>query len=1343
MKYFIVLTILGLVDATFKLATMTPNRKQEVCIDSGATLNQMQSIWDDLNNSLATGTRSCTLEEGTFSFVNERDYKTLLQAVFSSDVPLKLDCVLKDDYKQQISFETDGDLIPKEHPSIVNCKTRAYISDIRPRVEHPEERTEKVAASGHSKRGMTDDERALEEELRALLTKKEIYIMNLQEEKNKWRLLGEYEDVKEKLTSSRNNEEKIKKMIADKDELILHLESEKNENRISKISHDEMRHKIKKLENSLNREKEQNERDMVRLKSSGGIVTTILPIISAVTLLASPALAIDLRHKNSHARNRVGSGNNVFPGLTDDTCSLVDYNVKCYAFEVLLNRNMYPFSSSHIHKRTVLEAFNDKIIEKNEGRICEMKDTKRTSKCDEEKSKIKAHCPNNFMGAHYLDSDGKLSGIYCESDKEITEDCKFCRSVKSGSTTIRKATVQMQDAMCQEGDETYDGPYLKPKGFCKIGVKTFKECTNYHSEFLSVPFFTTKNKGKIYLDKLILRNDDASTAEGFICYDHLGQVDGERKQETETRQFHRISVKRCNSDNETQKRKCSGDEFFCKTFDCTTNYPDTYCMAAPGSGDVLLHYAGTWIKPVCFGYENALVSREVTAPLNLTEEECIGCSTQCLKHGISVSSTGFLINSAIACSHGHCITKAQTPSTLIEMNYPGMSKFHGGDIGIHLSHNDDTVSSHLVVHCESRDSCGVNECLLCYHSFINYHCHTVLSGLIVFVFLSGASLLIIKMLIILSHVIKMLPSRITYPVSWLFTCCSWLTRKMKSKARDMRRRINDEIGWDRNVDVEAQAVNPARFVRVRGPLPRYGKFMTLMCLITVASSCSELVMSNSKMTKCLHKNGKTTCSVSGTVILRAGSIGSEACFMIKGPSENQKKHISITTLASELTCREGDTYWTSHYSPECFSSRRCHLVSECVSNQCQSWDSNVISNEFSKFANETAMSENRCFEQCGGWACGCFSIQPSCLFVHSRLNSVKKEALRVFNCIDWVHKITFSITSIDGSKEKFSLNDMGSKFFQWGTFSLGLQAEGISATNPISFMQHGKSGFALLDEEFSRIPRAGFIGEVRCSSEASAILAHKSCLRAPQLIKYRPMTDRVDCTSALVDPFIAFKRGSLPQERFGKMFTPSVDKTTVQAVTKSVIEAEIRLTFEGYEVEFENEVSECEASFLNITGCYSCNEGARVCLKIKSESKGTLISHSNDNSMNVIMRIEEGITESCQIIHLSNPEVDEELRYTCGELERSLRIKGTLVAVSPYDDRVTGGGESSVVNPKTSDWSILGWITGFSSWMGGPLKAIGLIILYVAVSILILFFMAFLIRNFITSWVKNKLGKKE
>ncbi|API68885.1 polyprotein [Joa virus] len=1348
-KNILYLALLSCSEAAIRIRGRKELGRSEVCFSDQSPDEAVIVYWLSELDKVYSSDFSCSYSGSDYTGMDRTGINNRINELLSENkrnVSVSLACLGKD---RAIEMETLN-LITENRPMIVNCDTGDFLAEIRTisgrKRVHIEKSPELVSTVLSEVKSRDEDYKSLYQDILGQYNKVTDDLLRLQSEK--LNLDSEKEGKIEKLKDTIDMlEGVVEKLRADN--LKERSLSTRLENELAILAHEKLKAKEPDTDVAVSTQV-LNGGDITSneiRRSHGKTIkqdkeasyTTLAPII-AVTLLASVTTVNSLDNQDD-VFNRPGKSN-WFLGeeSAGHSCLKIDYGSSCKTMSQMLTSDDYRFFQSHSQHLSIFEAYNEGVIEVSSGQFCNNSNGNAVnSNCNSEQSMISFSCPSGFQSAVYIGLDGKMKGTQCPKDHEITEDCLFCRKLKETGSNSNGYGLAVQDLFCQTGAQTFSGPIVPIPNVCSVGLRKVRECSHSTSSYELMPFISFKNNGKYYLPELIMKNTEEVNEGNFACYTHKAQHSGTSGSDAGVSDAEKTKLRADPSICKTGStvNKCTGDSVFCKHYACSGGKPTAFCHVRSGSGPIRVRYGGSWLAPSCIGYERVHVTRPVASVALTPEGDCSTCVSVCKEDGIHVRSTGFLISSAVACQYGYCSSSHQVPSTQIIIPYPGSSQSVGGEIGIHLSHDGEEVGDKLHVFCESKDPCEVHSCLICAHGIINYQCHTALSAFTVVLVLVTVSYFTLCILWKVLRALKLIPNAAKSPAKWLWLVLKWIASRFRSYFQRRREEINRQIGW---IDPEAQV---HRRVFIPGAQAvRYGTYTLMFTLLfCLADSCSENIIASSSISKCRSESGKDVCTLTGTVYLKAGTIGSESCVIIKGISDNQKEYVSIKTESSELLCREGADFWTSLYKPKCLSSRRCHLVSECQGNNCQSWTEDKLSTEFSLLGNSSSMSENRCFEQCGGIGCGCFNINPSCLFVHTTLEAVKPEAVRVFSCIDWVHRLTLSVSSPGQSKVFLSLGALTTHSTGWGSISLGLDAEGVSGSNGMSFMQSRTAGFALVDEPFPLEPRKGFIGEIRCSSEAAAVGASKSCQKAPDLINYKPMTDLIECTSQLIDPFVIFRRGALPQVRNGMTFTMSKNKDGVQALTTGVVKATLSVTFDNYEVEFKTETLDCKASFINITGCYSCNSGARVCLAISAVKQCSFIAENQDTGSVLSFRVNPSIREYCQVIHYSRPHIEEPMEYSCGSKKRPILISGSLIAVHPFNDRNITGGDSIVVNPKTGTWSFYNWFSDFVSWLGGPLRAAGVMILFILVCIVVLFVTLFLLKVFILKLLESRQKK--
>ncbi|ALS88189.1 glycoprotein precursor complex [Zerdali virus] len=1062
------------------------------------------------------------------------------------------------------------------------------------------------------------------------------------------------------------------------------------------------------------------------------VMSTPAAIILTSILASSLSVTAELQNRDTnHMLNRPGRGAYWFSrdGFAVGQCA-INYSQECNSWEHQLDPRAYPFFSSNYDKYSMLEsAFEDPPIIGKEASNCILQYSSSGQRtCAKEAGVIKKHCSDDMRAFFFISQEAKLTIVGCQTGNILSEDCTSCIT-KSGSNN-KIIYKPIQDVVCQKGGSDEIPPVRYSKDICAIGLMKIKSCRKGNSKFERMGFVVTATK-KVYIEEMKMRSRQEYSSDQFLCYKI-------KKEATVKYEAYNVSMcKGFETPAVSDSKDCNGDEYYCGKYPCHVTNPEAHCMLRKHGAVIEVNIGGMWVKPKCVGYEKVLVKRTSLKVANATVRDCTTCLWECGKGEIVIKTHGPKVVYAIACSHGSCKSVMQDPSTFIHIPYPGNSEIVGGNIGIHMTEETSPSNIHLVVHCLPRDSCDISDCLFCVHGLLNYQCHTAYSALLVSTVVMALVSLIFYVLLKSRSVLKLLiPASLT-PFCWLSVFIVWLARKWKERVKKAVKKTNNAIGWTSRREIERE---PERAQYSSGaPGAKYSFYGTvILALVGSAYSCSESVIAESRIMQCNSQTEKTSCKATGTVVLKLGPIGSESCLLLKGLRDNEKQFISIRTDSSELVCREGESFWTSLYSPICLSSRRCHLMGECTGDLCLKWKSNKTSLEFTGKTHDDVIHENKCFEQSGGMGYGCFNVNPSCLYSHAYLKSVYRNGFKVFKCAAWNHRVRLTVNT-HSRTFKITLMAMSTQPTDWGSIGLILDSEGITGSNSYSFMKLGSGSFAIVDEPYSMEPRKGFLGEVRCPTEEAAMKASSVCKVAPNLIEYQPEMDSIECITNMIDPMTIFNRGSLPQVRDKMTFTQSMEKSTVQAMTTGEIKASVRLVLDDYEVEYESNPFDCDATFKNLTGCYSCDEGARMCVQVKTGGNTIFHFSSEEEAINIMFKAYSTETIYCSILHFSKPVIMIEGQYDCGSSRKPMIVKGTLVAIAPHDDRSVEGGSSIVVNPKRGSVDLLGWLSGMSSWFGGPLKTFFIILGFLGIGLVLVVVVIMIIKCGLNQAVSKKM----
>nr|UXX19159.1 glycoprotein precursor [Mukawa virus] len=1029
-----------------------------------------------------------------------------------------------------------------------------------------------------------------------------------------------------------------------------------------------------------------------------------------------------------HLKNRRLMGNHsVSPTLhhLSESCTAIDYDKTCAGFEWTSDPTRYPLFYSKHHMLNIAEAMNQKLISLKSNGGCS--NTGGKVSCKEMFLREHVNCASNPTSILGMGKDGGFHLWECPPKHVFSQDCMQCEDRKENQT---QNLIFLDDAVCQKVDPDQNAihPPPVPRDVCAIGKILYRQCEypvasieRVHYMLLGLP-----DTPAFLFDFNAHVTEDGDPHE-FVCTDQAGKS---------------CSIKQCRGSSSTE---CSGDTTFCNHYTCKAMTAKCSCQKVSGTGTLRVNAAGRWYTPICFGSKMARVLRNAPIQEDRAIRSCPTCITKCETSEITVHTDGLPIESGHLCCSGSCIVKVQEPSTTVKFTRPDACKLNGGPFVIVMDDSKGSPAIKVKGTCEPVPKCLETDCFWCWANWLNFHCHSSAKMALIWITLS---LLLVLAGSIIGYLrgVTMLLKAAWGPIRWTYLLLKWVACILSGRVRRAKKELDSKIARGSQRDEEAQAMEVRSktddgYPRLKG-VPIYMYVVTGLLIIGSCTACSENHLLSTDQITCVPSGSHLVCSVKGEALIKAGPLGSEACIRFGPSTSKQRSVVKIKTLGSSLKCRKGGSYWTASFVPKCMSSRRCHLVSECTGSNCESWRSNQVSSEFAHMTNEAKLSENGCLEQCGGAGCGCFNIHASCLFYRNEFHRADGLTYEVFQCAEWVHEIQLSVTQTSHQPVELTMIDGETKQLDWGTISIAIDGETVASSNAFHFIKSG-SKFAIVDEEFSDIPRKGFLGEIRCPSQASAETVSSACLKAEGLTRYVGQLDSIRCESRMIDPGLIFRRGKLPQSRAGVCFTTKPGSSVVEALTSKPIKVILKASFDGTGLQFDVDPPECSASFMNLTGCYSCNTGTQLCVKAgmgQSGATGTMVLKC-PSGIESAFGVDSNVKAHCFVAHTDRQVINEDCSYSCGRDEKKLHVYGTLQYVEPHDDRVANESSAPIINPKSGAFSWGSWFSGLGDLGGGWLKTILMSILMALAGVVVVLLMLRLLRTVLASALSARWRK--
>jgi hypothetical protein len=432
--------------------------------------------------------------------------------------------------------------------------------------------------------------------------------------------------------------------------------------------------------------------------------------------------------------------------------------------------------------------------------------------------------------------------------------------------------------------------------------------------------------------------------------------------------------------------------------------------------------------------------------------------------------------------------------------------------------------------------------------------------------------------------------------------------------------------------------------------------------------------------------------------------GKEICFTLTEVNETIKLNIqnSVFEARSELM------YYTSELIPTSSSEFHCYWTSSCTdSYNCANAPVKTNYNYLS-WSNSKDLILSGCNRVASGWGNGCFSAADACLYWQTSLDS-KGTIWQVNKIIDWLPKNEIVIEYRTVKKNILLHTDVPTHA-KVSDISLEL----ISFAPKIETTALPKFFLSSMDSRNKRIanivsekenPIAGLIGQVQCVNGSG--FSEANCMFDRKSVRLTPSTWFMSATWE--NPDITRKTKPVPTPIADFNIVPHEDTLGAHRISRDEINLRIEIDSPFF---LQVTTNSCNVSFINMTGCYSCQSGAHLYINATSSAQVSL--KSDISSLNQFVYVLNGETE----VRFSseNKMISSIVYWTCGDSKGEFKIQGMLRYVpldlhgTKYDEVRKAIMKQHGVNPIESNFSFDYTIFGTAlKWI---LIILGIILLF-------------------------------
>ncbi|AFH08733.1 polyprotein [Grand Arbaud virus] len=916
------------------------------------------------------------------------------------------------------------------------------------------------------------------------------------------------------------------------------------------------------------------------------------------------------------------------------------------------------------------------------------------------------NCETGRNGLIMMDlHDRKFIRVHCNDNESFSQDCRMCSS--PAPTIMKSKDLVYDDVICQSD---YDNPSTLPQHdtkFCEVGPIRTSHCGTHSKSIQHVNWFWIDGQIR-FIDEFSVSWIEGKFISLFDC---------------------KNSSEGSHSCNKTicLEGSCTGDVQFCTEFTCKLDSPACTCNRNKVTGVAMIHSKVGSFLPACFGRSMWAVKKHISKRSLNTGQLCSDCETSCKPNDIQVVVRHFDPDYYQACLGSTCLTGRAFSR---EFNIPFKMADRLSDAKLQISIWDKSKRNEYKInsYCEMIDACSAITCWFCRANWANIHCFSK-EQILILVFAFALCIVAIASVLKALKVIVAVLWKILCPIVWvmsvIFRTILKIIRRKSSSIKEsvylMENGLKNEERFPMTSDLQVRTQKNGLSTREKMfQITRLNlTILGVICIATPAYGCSDSLSITASTQRCTtNHEGFTTCFVSTSSVLHVSPKGQESCLMIKNPSNQVVDVLRIRTESIKLECVKRDLYWVPRVTHQCLGVRRCHLMGDCVGEKCAAFRLTDYSPEWGH--EEELMSRqgwSYCVEQCGGALCQCFNLRPSCFYLRKTFLPMSQDAYNMFECSEWNYKIEATFIS-NSTRSNITLQLGVPDAIPYGMVSLSTvsQPPSIAYSECFGEDQHGIKFHAVCNRRTDYT--LGRLGEIQCPTKADALSVSRHCLTSESIILSKVHKDSVDCRSAIIDPQLILSKNKLPATIGSVTFWPTPGG--IEAAVPNLASATLLLRLDGYYVQYKSDNNKCSARFLNVSGCYNCEAGAKLLIEHVTDFGSALgLLNCPELDYSTYFEVHQNIEKVYRTIHVNKSHLATTCSFKCPNSETTLTIQGELIYLFNDDVRHHNQSLSPGIAPKTGlGWDPFGWLK--TSWfrilwalLGSTLSIIiGIVVIY-------------------------------
>jgi len=436
-------------------------------------------------------------------------------------------------------------------------------------------------------------------------------------------------------------------------------------------------------------------------------------------------------------------------------------------------------------------------------------------------------------------------------------------------------------------------------------------------------------------------------------------------------------------------------------------------------------------------------------------------------------------------------------------------------------------------------------------------------------------------------------------------------RKLKKKSKDYE---NDDFSEESlSSSNEDLSYEKEKYPSRRGGGSKLSKIsvFTLLCCFSfsLTEACTTGVFIPTTFSTCTRFNLTTeVCTSTFSLTATIPYPGASTCLYLKTPDNQILAELSFEYLEMRATLGVITEYYTSSWSANSQSNKRCPKTENCPKN-CAAVNDNQIRNAYGELTDSvttTFPGRVRCRSSCGCASCGCFYCQDGCVFSGIGLYGKGDIAqVKSIQSMTYSPSLTISMKDSNGYKNMSVINSGQCSTFgqDYKVCIIGsLQGDTTIFGQDKIVEVGGKSYFVGASNR--GFPVSNTIGDIQGVSPSSFSGTH-NFIYAPNLwtISEEETRDNYNLESPGLDRVSSGKL--IPTIIGGNLWMKQ--PISNQYYSSLTSPGALLFTFESTRnVSFTRVLNiVCpKGSLVTASGCYNCNKGSSAIIKLKSECLG-------------------------------------------------------------------------------------------------------------------------------------------